>query len=226
MLVLPIVPILVITISAPYTATKLNLVRKSPAKTVDMIIQNGNSHDCRTQSMILFNFVIGINYRNHTHLQLGVSHLAIERVNGAARARVGREVMWRQSSMTLTDNNEWVDAEADEEWGCKERSRGPGPLRSSEWIKVAQHLVDTKRIILHTDGDVVPTCRRHRDHRRAMEIHQIEHQVASSMSPTRRLTSMIASGLPHGAIGRKASVLGSHFGTTGLNTVWGLMLGV
>eukprot|EP00971_Amphidinium_carterae_P348446 6490491-Amphidinium_carterae.3 len=29
---------------------------------------------------------------------------------------------------------------------------GPGLLRSSEWIKVAKHLLDNKRIILHTDG--------------------------------------------------------------------------
>eukprot|EP00971_Amphidinium_carterae_P168335 3335584-Amphidinium_carterae.1 len=112
----------------------------------------------------------------------------IERVYGAARARVAREVMWRQSSMTLNDSNEWVDVEADEVtvrrivtgsgeamWVSylglvrrgapqslillrlenrvtKKRSPGPGPLRSTDWIKVAKHFVDNERIILHIDG--------------------------------------------------------------------------
>eukprot|EP00971_Amphidinium_carterae_P110585 2190574-Amphidinium_carterae.1 len=34
----------------------------------------------------------------------------------------------------------------------KKRSPGPGPLRTTEWVKIAKHLVDNKRIILHTDG--------------------------------------------------------------------------
>eukprot|EP00971_Amphidinium_carterae_P054787 1079083-Amphidinium_carterae.1 len=85
----------------------------------------------------------------------------------------------------------------------KKRSPGPGPLRSTEWIKVAKHLVDNKRIILRTDGAKAYMA----------DFEQFRHTkvTASSMFPTHWLTSMIVSGLSNGASGREASVLGRHW---------------